>query len=158
MTTYFDKVLYLFPGIQGISYWQTQYDGTPWADPYDGLVWENQDIRKPSKETLDALNENVIIATLQKREEAARKAQISKDTPINQIDTSILNIKDKISSSNEIIKSNHEQIAKYITTNNMQINDIQNAFQAVKGYLLLIPELQKQLTEIKQLLEGKTTK
>jgi predicted nucleic acid-binding Zn-ribbon protein len=158
MITYLDRVRYLYPDIQRAMYWQTQYDGKEWDDPYDGLVWDNPDIRKPSKETLDALNENVIIAELQKREEAAHKAQVSKDTPLDQIDTSVLDIKDKISSTNEIIKNNHEQIAKYITTNNTQINDIQNAFQAVKGYLLLIPELQKQLTEIKQLLEGITTK
>lgn len=30
----------------------TQYDGSPWNDPYDGLIWENKDIPKPSKEDL----------------------------------------------------------------------------------------------------------
>lgn len=55
MNTYFDKILYLYPNIQGVSYWHTQYDGTPWNDPYDGIVWENKEIEKPSKEQLDTV-------------------------------------------------------------------------------------------------------
>jgi hypothetical protein len=47
-----DIITLKHPGIQRISVWDTQYDGTPWAHPYDGLIWENIDIPKPSKEEL----------------------------------------------------------------------------------------------------------
>lgn len=50
---YFDIVLLKYPGIQRVMYWQAQQDGTPWNDPYDGLLWENTDIPKPTKEELD---------------------------------------------------------------------------------------------------------
>lgn len=47
------KVISLkYPGIQRVSYWQTKFDGTPWDDPYEGLVWENTEIPKPTKEEL----------------------------------------------------------------------------------------------------------
>jgi hypothetical protein len=49
---YFDAILYKYPGIEHVSYWYTQKDGTAWLDPYDGLIWENKDIPKPSKEDL----------------------------------------------------------------------------------------------------------
>lgn len=74
MINYLDKVLYLYPDIQRVSFWETQYDCTPWNDPYDGLVWENTDIEKPSKETLDALDDAVVSAELDLRKETARKA------------------------------------------------------------------------------------
>lgn len=53
--TYLDRVLYLYPGIQGVTFWQTQPDGTPWNDAYDGIVWENTEIKKPTKRQLDAI-------------------------------------------------------------------------------------------------------
>lgn len=82
--TYFDKILYLYPNIREISYQHSQIDGTPWDDPYDGLIWENKDIPKPSKQTLDAVDENVI---LQKKNTDAeqRKIQEIKDNPIFKI-------------------------------------------------------------------------
>ena len=49
---YLDIISLKHPGIQGVSYWKTQYDGTPWADDYDGLVWENKEIPKPTKKQL----------------------------------------------------------------------------------------------------------
>jgi hypothetical protein len=48
----FEIITFKYPGIQQVSYWGTQYDGTPWNDPYDGLIWENKDIPKPTKEEL----------------------------------------------------------------------------------------------------------
>ncbi len=75
MATYFDKILYLYPTIQGVMYWQTQYDGTPWENSYDGIVWENTEIEKPSKETLDALDDAVVDAELNARKEVTRKSQ-----------------------------------------------------------------------------------
>jgi hypothetical protein len=46
----FDVILLKYPGIQQVSYWHAQYDGSPWEDPYDGLRWENSEVPKPSKE------------------------------------------------------------------------------------------------------------
>lgn len=47
-----DIITLKYPGIEGITYWNTQYDGTAWEDPYEGLVWENKDIPKPTKKEL----------------------------------------------------------------------------------------------------------
>lgn len=52
---YLEKVLKLYPNIQGVMYWHTQQDGTPWKDTYDGLIWENTEIPKPTKKQLDAV-------------------------------------------------------------------------------------------------------
>lgn len=66
---YFEKILYLYPEIQGVSFWETQYDGTEWEDPYDGIVWENEVIEKPTKEELDSLDESIVKEALQRRKE-----------------------------------------------------------------------------------------
>ncbi len=73
MITYLDKILYLYPNIQRVSYWYTQYDGTPWDDNYDGIVWENIEIEKPSKATLDALDDAIVESELNARNEMMRK-------------------------------------------------------------------------------------
>jgi hypothetical protein len=75
MLSYFDKIQYLYPKIQGVSYWCTKYDGTAWEDLYDGVVWENAEIQKPIKEELDALDESVVEAELDRRSEELRKAE-----------------------------------------------------------------------------------
>lgn len=49
---YIDIITLKYPEIQHVSYWGTQFDGTPWEDPYDGLKWENTEIPKPTKEEL----------------------------------------------------------------------------------------------------------
>lgn len=72
--TYLDKILYLYPDIQQVSYWNTQYDGSAWDDPYDGLIWENTEIEKPLKETLDALDNNIVQTELSTRADVARKS------------------------------------------------------------------------------------
>jgi hypothetical protein len=74
MIAYIDKVLYLYPEIQHVVFWHTQYNGEPWDDSYDGLIWENIEIAKPSKAELDALDDIVVEAELTRRAEVARKA------------------------------------------------------------------------------------
>ncbi len=61
MITYLDRVLVLYPTIQHIMYWNTQKDGTPWLDPYDGLIWENIEITKPTKEELDLVTDQQVL-------------------------------------------------------------------------------------------------
>jgi hypothetical protein len=76
MANYFDRVLYLYPGIQGVMYWQTQpvdimkhgMNPVPWDNPYDGLVWENTIIKKPTQAELDALDDATVEAELARRE------------------------------------------------------------------------------------------
>ncbi len=63
MSTYLDKAMVLHPGIQHVMYWGSQYDGTPWADPYDGLVWNNKEIPKPTKSELDAVTDPMVTAS-----------------------------------------------------------------------------------------------
>jgi hypothetical protein len=74
MANYLEKVLYLYPNIQKVMYWHTQYDGTPWNDPYDGFVWENQEIEKPTKAFLDAIDDALVEKELADRKETARKS------------------------------------------------------------------------------------
>lgn len=50
--TIFDLVMLKYPGIQRVSYWNTCPDGAEWDDPYDGLIWENEEVPKPSKEDI----------------------------------------------------------------------------------------------------------
>lgn len=73
MANYYDKIQYLYPDIQRVAYWFTQYDGTPWDDCYDGIVWENTDIAKPTKAELDALDDATVDAELAARTEQKRK-------------------------------------------------------------------------------------
>jgi hypothetical protein len=74
MATYFDKCLYLYPTLSQVTYWNTQYDGTPWNDLYAGLIWENTEIAKPSKSELDALDDSIVELELARRAEVQRKA------------------------------------------------------------------------------------
>ncbi len=74
MANYLERVLYLYPNINRVVYWSTQYDGTPWENPYDGLFWENTDIKKPSQKTLDKLDAKLVDAATAARAEKARKA------------------------------------------------------------------------------------
>lgn len=81
MITYFDKVLYLYPKIQGVMYWQScpgHLSSTgkahEWEDLYSGLVWDNPEIPKPSKEELDALDDQIVATELARRDEEDRKA------------------------------------------------------------------------------------
>lgn len=47
-----DVISYKYPGIQGIQYWYTQYDGAAWDNEIDGLVWNNAEIKKPTWDQL----------------------------------------------------------------------------------------------------------
>jgi hypothetical protein len=47
-----DIILFKYPGIERVAYWGSHKDGTPWKDLYEGLIWENTDFPKPSKEDL----------------------------------------------------------------------------------------------------------
>jgi hypothetical protein len=85
MVSYFDKVLYLYPNIQNVMYWHTQYTGEPWNDPYDGLEWNNTEIPKPSKEELDALNDLIVEVELKRREEVGRKEYRNKQYSKNLV-------------------------------------------------------------------------
>lgn len=52
MMNIFDILILKYPGIQGITYKHTMDDGSVWHDPYDGLIWENKDIPKPTKKNI----------------------------------------------------------------------------------------------------------
>jgi len=67
MADYLDKVLYLYPKIQGVMYWYSKYDGSDWEDLYDGLEWNNSEIPKPTKEELDALDDSIVEAEISRR-------------------------------------------------------------------------------------------
>lgn len=79
-------LLIKFPALQGVSYWLTQYDGTPWNDAYDGLVWENKDIPMPTK---DEINQWMIDATILQQYTFSQNAITNKPvyTQLDEIDT-----------------------------------------------------------------------
>jgi hypothetical protein len=83
---YLDKVLYLFPDLQNVVYWHDICEEAPSEDAYERLIWNNNDIPKPSKDDLDALDENAITTELNARNEEARKiarnAKYSKDLAV----------------------------------------------------------------------------
>ncbi len=72
----FDIIISKYPDIQGVSYWQTQFDGTPWKDPYDGLVWENKDIPKPTKEELLAWSKEASVKAVFESEKVSISRQL----------------------------------------------------------------------------------
>lgn len=72
--TYFDKVLYLYPNIQRVMFWQQDpVTNQPFENPYDGLQWENTEIPKLSQEALDRLDDDIVEQTLATRSETLRK-------------------------------------------------------------------------------------
>ncbi len=73
--TYLDKILYLYPDAQGVMYWHTQQDGTPWENPFEGLVFENPNFPVPTKEDLDSLEDEVVADELRRREEVRTKTE-----------------------------------------------------------------------------------
>lgn len=73
-----DIILYKYPNIQGVTYWNTQYDGKTWKDPYDGLKWENKEIPKPTKDDI-ASWENAASLIKQKEENNALVIQQLED-------------------------------------------------------------------------------
>jgi len=71
--TYFERCLYIYGELPGLAYQHFKDDGTPWDDPYDGLFWSNEKHEKPSKEVLDALDENEVREKEYNRRELCRK-------------------------------------------------------------------------------------
>jgi len=48
----------IYPKINGgFVYWETQYDGSPWINPIDGLIWENTEYPKP---TWDEISNRIV--------------------------------------------------------------------------------------------------
>jgi hypothetical protein len=80
MVTYLEKIQYLYPGIQKVMQWDANFDGTPFNDPYDGVVWENTEYDKPSKEVLDAIPDEDIIASQKEKELNALCDSLKNDT------------------------------------------------------------------------------
>lgn len=48
-----DAIRFKYPDIQDVLYWSTKYDGTPLDNIYEGLVWNNKEIPKPSLKEID---------------------------------------------------------------------------------------------------------
>lgn len=66
-----------YPGIEGVSYWFSQYDGTPWAHPYDGLKWNNTEIPKPTKAQIATwAKEQAVIDAVEVEDRLRRNAHI----------------------------------------------------------------------------------
>lgn len=58
MVTYLDKIRYLHPGIVQVMQWHTDNEGNELG--YEGIVWENAAIIKPTKEELDDIPDYLV--------------------------------------------------------------------------------------------------
>ena len=81
--TYFDKAVYLLGHIGNFRYYETKCEQAPFDDPYERLIWENQDVPKPSKLELDILEDNHVRAEIDKRIEVQRKQLRNQDALTN---------------------------------------------------------------------------
>jgi hypothetical protein len=133
-------------------YWSTKSDGTEWADPYDGLEWDNEKVEKPSKKTLDALNKNVVIAELQKREQAQKAAELAANNPVKHIEEYIAAMQTQIDSLNAAVATISSNTTEFITASTAQSREINSGMVAIKGFLMEIPNLKIQLASIKETL------
>lgn len=87
--SYIDKVLYLYPGIQGVMFWHGDpVTGSPFSNAYDGLQWNNTSIMQPTQATLDAIPDATVeaaqAATAAAATQSALVAQYSSDLGIKQ--------------------------------------------------------------------------
>lgn len=82
MVTYLDKILYLHPNINDVMQWHQKSsqhplcapedDMKPWENPYDGIVWNNKTIPKPTQEELDAIPDEDVLASKEERRKRER--------------------------------------------------------------------------------------
>lgn len=82
MITYLDRALVMYPGIQHVVYWYTQQDMTPWENPYDGLVWNNTEIPKPTQAMLDTITDEQVLEQKQENRIIARDQMFKQDLNI----------------------------------------------------------------------------
>ncbi len=61
MISIIDAIRLKYPGIERVVYWSHQLDGTPWNNPYDGLIWENTEIPQPTIEELEQWREDPLL-------------------------------------------------------------------------------------------------
>ena len=81
MISYLDKIRFLHPTIQRVMQVHRDNDGNYLG--YDGVVWENEEILKPTKEELDAIPDEQVVAFLKKEEKDNRiKALFSDDSNV----------------------------------------------------------------------------
>lgn len=94
-----ETILLKYPNIEGVQYWNAQYDGTLWSDPYEGLIWNNTEIPKPSKEELNQWENEVSLIYLQKTIEKELR-ELIESKPGERGYDSIATISSYITSSN----------------------------------------------------------
>ncbi len=142
MITYLDKILYLYPDIQQVMYWNTQRDGKPWQDLYEGIFWDNKKIAKPSKEELDAVTEEMILSRKKELEEQNIQTNTQKyPQKIDLVFDEVTRIKDECDCLKKQIletKINNDELKA-------TLEDINYAFMACKGFLQEIPNIKKML-------------
>lgn len=75
MVTYLDKIQYLHPGIERVMQWQSDNEGNPLG--YEGIIWENTEIPKPTKEELDNIDDEIVELFLeeQRRENIVKSVE-----------------------------------------------------------------------------------
>lgn len=153
MANYFDRILYLYPGIHGVAYWQTQMDGTSWTNPYDGIVWENIEIEKPTQATLDKLDDTTVTNELIRRYELVKKAQFVQSTPIDALETKITSLETQMTKLQSLLNDQFVQTTNIVKISKLQVSDLQNALVAINGFVMQIPVIEKSLQDIKQMLQ-----
>jgi hypothetical protein len=181
MVTYLDKIRHLYPNIQQVMYWHAQQDGKPWEDPYEGIIWENTSIPKPSKEDLDAIPASEVENAVEVRKEIERKTlrdskyssdltiktayltykahfpNITLSTYLDLMEAGILEdpkaIPEKKETDPELIANSLKEVETTISNLKGELKEINEALTAHRGFLMIMPELQKALQEINDQLQ-----
>jgi hypothetical protein len=167
MITYIDKILYLYPGIQRVSYFHTQSDGTPWQDPYDGIVWENESIPKPTKEALDQVTDYEVQTDKYSKDREALEKQYDADIVIKSSYLMYKSRYPEITFSRYIDLMHNgtlkeldlftfhdakiETLQKNIENCYKIMQNIEGAFQALHGFLLMLPKIEKSISSINEI-------
>lgn len=77
MITYLDRIRFLYPNIQNVMQWQTDEEGNKLG--YSGILWENKEIKKPTKEELDNIPTELVEMFLEEERKDALVESVRND-------------------------------------------------------------------------------
>ena len=157
MATYLEKVLFMYPNIQHVMYWGTKPDGKPWAHPYDGLQWDNTEIAKPTRKYLDALSDEKVQTELNKREGILDKSKIPIYSPLQDLEDVIKGSCDQMKVLQENFLIHQQKQEAFMKLMRDQNDNMNSMLIALKGFMQLIPEIQKSLLALHDVLQKKST-
>lgn len=125
MVTYLDKVLYLYPNIQGVVYWHERNPMADSDDPYERLLWENKDIPKPSREDLDNVTDEQIAGKKEQDTKASAVSNFETDKTLSVIYELLIDLKSKVDTlTTEQAKAAVDQVIHGKVTVDAQVDPV----------------------------------